>query len=264
MQTALVRGTSDVASAVAHVLFTAGMRTVLHDSDRPSHSRRGMAFVDALYEGATVLENVLGKKVQAFADLVPMARCGHAVPVTHFGFEKVLEAVRPDVLIDARMRKREQPQDQQSLASLTIGLGPNFEAGRQTHATVETAWGDELGRVRWSGRTQPFGGEPQAIRGYSRERYLYAPVAGIFATRRCIGEAVQLGQELARIGNAILVAPLTGTLRGLTHDGAIVAAGSKVIEVDPRGDATLAFGLGERPRRIAAGVLSILEECGRS
>jgi xanthine dehydrogenase accessory factor len=78
------------------------------------------------------------------------------------------------------------------------------------------------------------------------------------------GAQVQLGQELARIGNAILVAPLTGTLRGLTHDGAIVAAGSKVIEVDPRGDATLAFGLGERPRRIAAGVLSILEECGRS
>jgi xanthine dehydrogenase accessory factor len=33
---------------------------------------------------------------------------------------------------------------------------------------------------------------------------------------------------------------------------------AKVIEVDPRGDAAAAFGLGERPRRIAEGVFKAL------
>jgi xanthine dehydrogenase accessory factor len=47
-------------------------------------------------------------------------------------------------------------------------------------------------------------------------------------------------------------------LRGLTHTGVDVAQRTKVIEVDPRGDPAAAFGLGERPKRIAEGVLKAL------
>ena len=43
-------------------------------------------------------------------------------------------------------------------------------------------------------------------------------------------------------------------IRGLTHSGVPVAVGTKIIEVDPRGDPAAVFGLGERPRRIAEGV----------
>ena len=80
--------------------------------------------------------------------------------------------------------------------------------------------------------------------------------AGVFATARKVGEAVEKGQEVARIEGTVLRAPLPGCLRGLTHDGAVVAAGAKVIEVDPRGNADAARGLGERPQRIAQGVLA--------
>ena len=51
------------------------------------------------------------------------------------------------------------------------------------------------------------------------------------------------------------LAPLDGILRGLTHDGARVAAGAKVVEVDPRGDPAGAFGVAERPARIASGII---------
>ena len=54
----------------------------------------------------------------------------------------VLAAVLPDVLVDARMRKRAQPETQRGLAPLTIGLGPNFVAGQTTDLAVETQWGD--------------------------------------------------------------------------------------------------------------------------
>jgi xanthine dehydrogenase accessory factor len=53
-----------------------------------------------------------------------------------------------------------------------------------------------------------------------------------------------------------LTAPIAGALRGLTHDGVPVSLRTKVIEVDPRGDRGNLRGLGERPRRIAAGVLA--------
>jgi xanthine dehydrogenase accessory factor len=260
MTVILVRGTGDVGSAVAHVLYRAGHRVVLHDAPVPSHSRRGMAFVNALYEGRAELAGVLAKRAGKTSDVPHMLCCGRALPVIDAEFERVIAEVRPQVLVDARMRKRDQPECQRGLAPLTIGLGPRFEAGSTADAAIETAWGDDLGRVLWSGRTRDLEGEPQEIQGHARDRYLYAPCEGSFSTRLNIGDDVAEGQEVARIGNVSLRAPLSGTLRGLTHDGAPVAAGAKVVEVDPRRDPRLVKGLGIRPSRIAEGVLQALGE----
>jgi xanthine dehydrogenase accessory factor len=77
--------------------------------------------------------------------------------------------------------------------------------------------------------------------------------AGRFETAARIGGHVMADDIIATIGSVLLPAPLTGMLRGLTHSGVPVAIGTKIIEVDPRGDPSAAFGLGERPRRIAEG-----------
>ena len=69
---------------------------------------------------------------------------------------------------------------------------------------------------------------------------------------------------VARIDGSAVVAPLAGILRGLTHDGARVAVGTKVLEVDPRGDPAGAFGVGERPARIAAGIIEATSLAGRT
>jgi xanthine dehydrogenase accessory factor len=260
MAVIVVRGTGDVASAVAHVLYRAGHRVVLHDTPVPSHSRRAMAFVDALYEGKAELAGVLAKRARDVSALPEMLRCRRAVPVVDEPLQQVLAEVHPQVLVDARMRKHDQAEAQRRLAPLTIGLGPNFQAGSTTDVAVETAWGDELGRVVRAGRTRDLEGEPQQIEGHARDRYVYAPCAGVFSTALNIGDNVTAGQEVACIGDVPLSAPLSGRLRGLSHHGAPVAAGAKVIEVDPRGDSGRIAGLGERPSRIAAGVLQAIQE----
>ena len=48
-------------------------------------------------------------------------------------------------------------------------------------------------------------------------------------------------------------------VRGVTRDGVPVSKGTKVIEVDPRGDAALVRGIGERPARIAASVVRAID-----
>ena len=68
-----------------------------------------------------------------------MTACGRAIPMVRVDLPATLAAIRPDVLIDARMRKREIPERQAGLAPLTIGLGPNFLAGLSTDLVVETA-----------------------------------------------------------------------------------------------------------------------------
>jgi xanthine dehydrogenase accessory factor len=164
--------------------------------------------------------------------------------------------MQPDVLIDARMRKRSTPEIQRSLTPLTIGLGPNFAAGETTDLAVETNWGEELGKVIECGATRPLAGEPHSIEGHARDRYLYAPIDGQFRTALHIGSSVRAGQVVAQIGPVSLFAPLDGVLRGLTRDDVPVSKGTKVVEVDPRGPAAVVTGIGERPGVIAEGVLS--------
>ena len=54
--------------------------------------------------------------------------------------------------------------------------------------------------------------------------------------------AVARGQEVGKVGGAVLRAPQAGVLRGLTRDNVLVAAGAKVVEVDPRGRLEVAGG----------------------
>jgi xanthine dehydrogenase accessory factor len=219
-----------------------------------------MAFVDALYHGTAELEGLLAKRARSLCDLPYMLRCRRAVPVVDAPLEKVVAKVQPQVVVDARMRKHEEPEAQRGLAPLTIGLGPNFEAGKNVDLAVETAWGDELGTVIRAGRTRALAGEPMPIEGHARDRYVYAPMAGVFATQCNIGDSVVQGQEVARIDGIVIYAPLSGCLRGITHDGAPVRHGAKILEVDPRGDPRAVRGLGERPRRIAEGVLQAVND----
>jgi xanthine dehydrogenase accessory factor len=256
----LVRGTGDIGSAVAHALCLAGHAVVLHDDPRPAHPRRGMAFTDALFEGSAQLESLLAKRAASPSDLQPMIACGRALPVADLPFDKTLRVVEPDVLVDARVRKHDAVVPILGIAPLVIGLGPGFVAGRHADVVIETGWGDELGRVLRAGAARDYAGGPRDLGGHGRERFVYAPARGLFRTEHAIGAAVAEGEEVARIGTLAILAPFAGVLRGLTHDGAQVSVGTKIVEVDARADPRAAFGIGERPRRIAQGVLEALAE----
>ena len=253
---AIVRGLGDIGSAVAHRLFRHGYGVVIHDSPHPTTTRRGMAFADAAFDGVATLEGVQARRAP---DLSAIRHClAQPVVAVYLGpFGPLVDAVKPDVLVDARMRKRAVPENQRGLARLTIGLGPNFHAGATCDAAVETSW-DGLGTVISEGAPLPLAGEPREIGGHARERYVYAASSGVFRTEARIGDAVIAGQPVASIDGMVLIAPLTGLLRGLTHDGVPVTERTKVIEVDPRGPAAEVTGIAERPRRIADGVMTAI------
>jgi xanthine dehydrogenase accessory factor len=254
----LVRGSGDIGSAVAHAVFSAGYAVLIHDVKQPSSTRRNMAFCDAIFDGCAALEGVDAQ----FFDDIPKAAAHLSrhdlIPLSTLDLSDILDALNPEILVDARMRKHYQPEIQISLALFTIGLGPNFIAGETIHAAVETGWNENLGEVVWQGATRPLEGEPQTIAGHARDRYIYAPAEGIFHTTLQLGQMVTAGQEIARINEIPLCAPIDGMLRGLTHDGVPVAKKTKIIEVDPRGKQARIGGIPERPRRIAAGVLSAI------
>ncbi len=253
-----VRGIGDVGSAVAHRLFRDGYRVWISDDPAPAAPRRGMAFADAAFDGSAELEGVTATVYEDPEELAEALDGRAGIPVFLGDLFKVLRFLHTQVVVDARMRKHAHPESQLELAPFTVGLGPNFEAGVTATAVVETQWGDDLGKVLTSGRTKELAGEPRNYGGHARERFIYAPAAGVFRTDCRIADKVEAGQVVASIDDAELKAPLAGILRGLVHDGVTVPERAKVVEVDPRCDPSKVLGIGERPGRIAEGVLEAI------
>lgn len=254
----LIRGSGDVASAVAHRLFALGHTVLIHEIAQPTYTRRGMAFTDAVFDGKAGLQGIWAKCPQTWADLEQMLTCGRAIPVFTGALDEALIQLHPEVLVDARMRKRSQPESQIGLAPLSIGLGPNFTAGLNVDVAIETAWGAALGRILRAGTTLPLEGEPREIEGLARERCVYAAADGVLHTAVTIGQWVEAGARVAMLSGQDVCAPVSGHVRGICHGEVAVTAGSKILEIDPRQDNASLFGLGERPLRIAEAVLHVI------
>lgn len=256
---ALVRGVNDVASAVALELARHGLAVLMVEAPAPAVPRRGQSFADAAFDGEARLEGETARLTAEPLSWAEQARAGE-IALTLQAVDDFAPALAPAVWIDARMRKRALPEDQRGRAPRVIGLGPNFVAGGNVDLAIETAWGDTLGAVIEAGPTSAFGGEPKPIGGYGRERYVYAPAAGVFHTAYRIGQAVAAGEIVAHLDGQPIPAPKPGILRGLTHDGVRINPGTKCVEVVPEG--TPVFGVGARPAAIAAGVIAALRRRG--
>jgi xanthine dehydrogenase accessory factor len=252
----IVRGVGDIGSAVARHLFREGHAVVLHDVPMPTATRRGMAFIDAVFDGHALLEGVHAVRAHDLKRVHEALTAHRAIPVYVRDLDGLLGTVRVDALVDARMRPGAVPEVQRGMARLTIGIGPGFTAGETTNLVVESAPGERLGRVLTQG-TSLFdeldrGGEPGG------DGHVYAPGDGLFRTRAKIGDIVARDQVVAQLEAVSLRAPLDGVLYGLTRDGVPVTKGTEVIEVDPRGTEADARAIGERARRIADGVVAAL------
>jgi len=262
---AVVLGCGDVGSAVAHTLHRAGFATVLIDEADPPWPRRGMAFVDAWYVGSADLAGVHACFCASVRSIPVVLEHRETIAATTWSWRGVAAALAPVALVDARVAKRSAParlKPHEPSSLLTVGVGPGYRVGEHVDVAVETAWGERLGTVVEQGGTQPFDGQTHALGRAGRERFAWAPRAGRFHTQARIGECVAAGDVVAMLEALAIVAPIAGALRGLSARGARVVAGQKLVEVDPRGDPALCFGIGERPARIAAGVVEALALCG--
>lgn len=243
-----------MASAAARLVFLAGFRVVVLEREAPLALRRRVAFAEAVFAGACEVEGVPGRRVEAEA----LAGAGSdAVLVAVDPQGASLGALRPDVVVDGRMAKRNLGT-RMTDAPLVIGLGPGLGAGTDVHAAVETQRGPDLGAVRWHGETEADTGVPAAVLGHTSARVLRAPVTGRIVAHRAIGALVAAGEAVARVGDVDVVAEIAGMVRGLVADGVVVEAALKIGDIDPRGTLVDPARISEKGRAIAAGVLEAI------
>ena len=252
----LIRGGGDLATGVAHRLYSAGFTLLITELAQPLCVRRAVSFAEAVYSDTVTIEGVTARL--APDPMIGMAYAAvNEIPVVVDADDTALSRMRPPVVVDARMAK-ENPGTKITDAPLVVGLGPGFTAGEDCHAVIETQRGHNLGRVYWGGSAEPDTGEPESVRGFVGQRVLRAPCDGIFIGRREIGDAVRRGERLAEVDGRPIKAPFNGVVRGLLHDGLRVTAEMKVGDLDPRGVREYCFLISDKARAVGGGVLEAI------
>jgi xanthine dehydrogenase accessory factor len=243
-----------MASAVAWRLYMAGFRTLfMMEAVAPLAVRREVAFCEAVHDGFKTVEGVQALRAAGTEQFHTIWGAGK-IAVMVDPHWSTLRRIRPDVLVDAILSKKNLGTRKEE-AGLVIGLGPGFVAGEDVHYVIETQRGHNLGRIIHAGAAEPNTGIPGAIGSVAEDRVLRAPTEGEFRSSRRIGDIIEKGAVVGRVGDSEVTGCIGGVLRGLIRPGVRVPRGLKIGDIDPRGEVTNCFTISDKARAIAGSVL---------
>lgn len=257
----IVRGAGDLATGTIHRLHKAGFSVLALETAQPTSIRRQVSFSEAVYEGVAEVEGVTAERIENIGELEQVFKRGNvAIMVDPEGTS--IQKLCPPVLVDAILAKKNLGTTK-DMAPFTIALGPGFEAGVDVDAVVETKRGHRLGRVIREGSAIPNTGIPGNIGGYTTQRVIHTPKAGILHVTKGIGDVVLEGEEIAVLEtleeSISIPATMPGFLRGMIRDGFAVPKHFKMADIDPRLDELENCNLISDKARCIAG--SVLELC---
>lgn len=254
LDTIVVRGAGDLGTGVIQKLWRAGFYALALETPSPLTIRRTVALSSAIHEGEWTVEDMTAQYASDTAACRAIWDKGR-IPVLVDPEMVCLESIRPAVLVDATIAKRNMGMHP-ALAPVTIGLGPGFTAPEEVDCVIETMRGHSLGRLITCGTALPNTSTPGEIGGSSAERVVHAPRAGKVAHKRRIGDRVMRGETLFTIDGVAVLSPLSGLLRGLIAEGTVAAKGLKCADIDPRPAESVDFrSISDKARTLGGAVL---------
>lgn len=257
----IIRGGGDLATGTIHRLFKSGYRVLVLETATPAAIRRQVSVCEAVYEKEVTIENMTAVLVENILQAQEAWDDGK-VPVMVDAEGKIIDEIKPDIVIDAILAKKNLGTEK-NMAELTVALGPGFEAGTDVDYVIETKRGHNLGRIIAEGSAAPNTGIPGIIGGYGKERVIPASCQGIIKNIKRIGDVVKKGDVIATIqgldGEVTVNATIDGIIRGLIRDGYSVTGGFKIADIDPRyEELSNCFTISDKSRCIAGSVLELV------
>jgi xanthine dehydrogenase accessory factor len=252
----VIKGAGEMASGIACRLFMANLKQiVMTEIPKPLTVRRTVAFSEVIYEKEWTVEGVTADLAMN-ADEIEKIWKENKIAVIVDPEWKIIEELKPDVVIDAIMAKRNIGTKKDE-APLVIGVGPGFSAPQDVHSVVESNRGHNLGRVFYSGAAEPHTGIPGPVMGYTNERVLRSPQEGLIKHVKAIGDQVKKGETVMFVNDTPISAPFDGLLRGLIRE-INVKEEEKIGDIDPKATIEYCFIITEKARAIGGGVLEAI------
>ena len=248
-----VRGAGDIATGIAFRLHKSGFSVVMSDLSQPTSIRRTICFSETIIKGEATVEDITARFAANAEEAEKIVSAGD-IAVLADPTGEIARKLNPVAMIDAILAKRNLGTKMDD-APIVVGIGPGFTAGMDCHAVVETARGHTLGRVYYSGAALPDTGIPGNIAGFTLERLLRAPRAGVFRGVKQIGDVVEAGDICAYVDGEPVITRIRGVLRGLLPDGITVYEGMKSGDVDPRCELSHCFTVSDKALAVGGGAL---------
>jgi len=246
-----------MATGTACRLFQSNFTHVfMMETRNPMAVRRQVSFCEAIHDDEMIVEGILAKKIDHSREIKTTWE-ENAIPVIADPDWESIKFIRPDVVIDAIIAKKNLGTNLLE-APLVISLGPGFEAGKAVHIAIETNRGHNLGRLILKGCPEPNTGIPGNTGGYTFERVLRAPCAGIFNSDLDIGAIVKKGQTVGQVNDTPVIAQIDGVLRGQIRHHTRVTQELKIGDIDPRGNIDYCAMISEKARAIGGSVLEAI------
>lgn len=252
----LIRGAGEMASGVAHRLFTSGFRICLTEISRPLAVRRLVSFSEAVYDGEKTVEEVTAIRISQPAEIF-LAWEERKIPLLVDPDNQVKAMLRAQVLIDAILAKKNVGTAITD-APLVIGLGPGFTAQQDVHVVIETNRGPNLGKLIYDGEAEPNTGVPGIVGGYGKERVIRASCQGTLTVVKDMGTIVAQGEIVARVAGESVKAGIPGIVRGMLRDGTHVVKGLKLGDIDPRCDLAYCTTISDKAKALGDAALEAI------
>lgn len=253
MGTIIIRGGGDLATGIAYILHKAGYKIIILEIEKPLTVRRAVSFSEAVYEGEITVEGVKGILAND-KDHIYRIWSLEAIPVYIDEKGSIIEDFKPLAVVDAIIAKRNLDTNK-SMAPITIGIGPGFEAGKDVDLVIESNRGLNLGKIIHWGKAEEDTGIPGEVMGYKEERVLRASCDGRVEAFYNIGDMIEKDHPICQVGNEKVIAPFKGILRGMIKEGLYVKKGLKIGDIDPRCIKDYIFTISDRARIIGNSVL---------
>jgi xanthine dehydrogenase accessory factor len=248
----LIRGGGSVGSAVAQRLAHAHFRICIVENAAPTAISRGVSLSEAMFEGQYTVEDITAEKVASTLEQIYKAWRNNHLPITVDPEMSVKALLKPDVIVNAMMLKRET-NSHISDAPLVIGIGSGFKAGMDVHLVVESNSGLNLGKVILEGSSEVE--KPVDFAVPSSVSIVRAMDNGVFTTQKNIGDVVTANEVFAYLNDQPVGAPQAGVLRGLLRSETKVLSNDRIAAVDPIGNKSSCSYISDQQRAIAGGVL---------
>jgi xanthine dehydrogenase accessory factor len=250
----IVRGGGDLASGTIQKLHRSGFRVLVLEVPNPTSIRRNVSFSEAVYEKEVEIEGIKAVHVYCLSEIENAWR-NKKVPMIIDEKGDYIKIIKPKIVVDAIIAKRNMGTTK-DMADITIALGPGFTAGEDVDIVIETSRGHNLGRLIYTGKAKENTGIPGNIMGYSVERVIHSPIAGIMKNVVHIDSVVEKDDVIAYIGDTEVKATMSGLLRGILRNGSTVMKGFKIADIDPRVSEKMnCYTISDKARNIAGGVL---------
>ena len=238
----LMRGGGDIASGAVYRLKRAGYPVVINEIAIPTMIRREVCYGNAVHRGEMILERFVARHV-ALSEVKDTLAQG-VIPVVTSSYEELLDTLKPAIVVDAILSKKNLGTKRDD-ADLVIGVD----------VVIETMRGHSLGRCIYDGPAQPNTGIPGNVGGYTHERVIHSPKAGLFTAKRHIGDSVQANEVIGYVDEEPVRAKITGILRGILKSGLIVSDHFKLADVDARCEESHCYSISDKSLAVGGGVL---------